>query len=447
MNRIEILNSIRKLAKSPDLWPQIRAELSPALRKFRPKSFEALTNVGPMKEADIVKGYRGVHDTFPDRTSTISLREVEPFSENINTDTKTVLHELWHEKQIRNTEFSRDLKQGEISRVFDQDKEGLAYPDYTGIRTKMHNPAEMTAEVLARQQLAPESLSRLPEAVRKKAPKWHEKYRVLPLTTAATGGAVASGYIDPDESQAAVSMKEPAKLAKTAVDSLKQNWAPEDAINALLKGKVWKDKIITGVYKPRIDVSKYSASHPISKLYGGDKRVITFKGGSYINADKDDLQTIITRYGLGDYMEKYDEATPKVGKLFRSQRSVENREWFKNNYDTLYAARGMRKKNARHQVDLFGEMLTPVETIKFKGKYYNIPEPYTKHLKGLVEEVKANPSKFTREQVRESMSYEFFGDNETTFFSKYDSALPKTVKGQPNPNIRDWTTPENWEKV
>jgi hypothetical protein len=472
MNRVEILNSVRKLVKSPDLWPQIRSELTPAMRKFRPKSFEALTDVGPMKEADIVKGYRGVHDTFPDRTSTIGLREVEPFSENINTDTKTVLHELIHEKQIRNPEFKRDLKQGEIRKVFDQDKEGLAYPDYTGIRTRMHNPEEMTAETLSRHMLAPETLKNLPEAIRKKVPQWFEKYRVVPITAGAAGAGAIS-FVDPSESRAAVGMKEAVKMTKGVQKALVSNWEADMDTTKLLKGSEFKGKVVAAVYRPpspkanskvqeivaKMNVIKeeqatYNPKHSMYKkldtevkkleekvikltppdrtaYMGGEKRVITFDDGSHINMDKDDLRTIITRKGLQNYMDGsedvlgYEASTPfQKGKM--ALRSVQMRDWYKDSYADIDKAREFRKLNARHQMDLFGKMVTPVETVEFEGKFFNIPEPYVKHLKEFKARLKEDlPNtlklykgrlpKSTVETLRKAESLKFFGDRETTF--------------------------------
>ncbi len=150
--------------------------------------------------------------------------------------------------------------------------------------------------------------------------------------------------------------------------------------------------------------------------------------------DKDDLKTIITRKGLENYMEGtevikgYEASLPsEKGKM--ALRSVQMRNWYKDSYNSIEEAREFRKKNARHQMDLFGEMLTPVETIEFDGKFFNVPEPYIKHLKDFKAKAKADlPNlvnlyrgripRSTIETLRQAETLKFFGNKEATFIPK-----------------------------
>ncbi|MDD5220379.1 MAG: hypothetical protein PHV11_07425 [Candidatus Bipolaricaulis sp.] len=461
MNRVEILRKVLSLVDKGAFQRSVREELTPALRKFRPKSFERLRGIFPMEEEDMIRGVRGSWNPLTEGASNITLRPVEPgLGEGGNASTKTVLHELWHEKQARNPEFKKDIKEGEVSKVFEQDKPGLSYPDYTGIRTSMHNPAEMSAETLARHMLAPETLSRLPEAVRKKVPQWFEKYRSVIAPVAGVGAASAISFVDPSESQAAIGMETAKGISKAAKSSLVKNWEPDIDVMKLLKGSIFKNKVIASVYRPPSlkekveaitkEMEEYSPSHSLYKklneqkksleaayekdYMGGEKRVITFEDNSYITMDKDDLKTIITRKGLENYMEGtevikgYEASLPsEKGKM--ALRSVQMRNWYKDSYNSIEEAREFRKKNARHQMDLFGEMLTPVETIEFDGKFFNVPEPYIKHLKDFKAKAKADlPNlvnlyrgripRSTIETLRQAETLKFFGNKEATFIPK-----------------------------
>lgn len=305
----------------------------------------------------------------------------------------------------------------------------------------------------------------------------------------AAAGAAAISFITPEEAQGAISMRSAAPLAEEALEKLNK-WAADKDTMQLLKGSDYKGKIIASVYKPakgatavekimeqvealKAKQAKYNEYHSsykdiqkkiddLTKSTKDDafpeKRVITFEDQSYINVDKDDLKTIITHKGLANYMRgAVDEEGKTVIKGYQKStdaqkarmaaRSLHYRNYFKDSYTSLEAAREFRKKNAKHQMDLFGEMLTGVQTIEYDGKFFNIPLPYIQYLKdfkkrsisdlpALVKQHKGKVPKEVIETLRQAQTLKFLSDKEITYIPSvgYKSK-------------REWSTPKGWEEL
>lgn len=463
MNRAQIIRKVMSLASDPSYADTIRQELIPQMRKFRPgrfnqlsdiRPFEKLANITSPEEFAGLQGAKAVHvteHTTPETTSIFykpTIPGVEEGYQNTVSDTKTVLHELIHELQRRNPEFTKEILQGKAQDITRRHRlTGALSPDYSGIRTNIRSPEELTAESMARHMVAPETLKNLPIDIQRAVPEWFEKYRAVPL---AVGGAAAAGAtLAPEESEAAMSLKEPIKLAKTAQKTLSKDWDLSSTAKALV-GKVWNGREIQAVYKPRAaKPSPFKPGHPDYKApVAQDKRAVVFSDGSYNMLDTDDLRTVVSALGSDEYMGRLTPQLRETGMKEKAMQSLRMKNWMNIGHDTLEEAEKTRKKYARDWVDLFGGQGIGIETIEYMGKYRNMSAPYVDVLREvtpkIISNLEASVKEFKKalkpvpkailEKLDELKSIKFF-KNQSTYLSKYG------FRG------RDWTTPEGWEDI
>src|SRR5574343_416333 len=313
MNRAEIIKSVMKLAERPEYAQTIRQELVPLLRQFRPGKFNYLESIEPSFEGPS----RGYHETrYPLGETSIKLNPVIPgvteSFEPSRADTKTVLHELVHELQIRYPDLMLELSSGPAARLIEKYRgTGALKPDYTRIRTFMERPEELTAETMARHMIAPASLESLPIDVRREIPKWFEKYRSI--LGPAVGLGLGMGLFGTNEAEAfEVGKAKP--LTKAVKDLVGKPFSLSSAASAL------KGKFIQGM--EIIDVLTKGK---------GDERFVLLKNPETQEVfqwpvDKEALSTLSATKGFETYMEKFKAlGNDPIGKFEQANISADTR--------------------------------------------------------------------------------------------------------------------------
>lgn len=320
---------------------------------------------------------------------------------------------------------------------------------------------------------------------------------ILKLLGVGAGIAAAT----PSDAEAKFSMKLPKQLslANVVEDSravtpigkgkVSDFWEISKA-NRYLMGKEFKDKVIDAVYRPNrtlmperaLPGSDVHNLYKASDLYPTEKRLITFRDGSYMTVDKEDLTTIVTRLGLDDYMGTLP--TPGEHRFSdyaghtQALRSVQNRLTHGHHYSSLkdrfeelianpeafkgskkirlelepdnpiqlpaevVGASRLRKHNAQQQMEIFGDMNVGYETVQVAGRYLNLPSPYAETIRKM-KDIPDNAflsyiRKFDRNDRNMLLAMrnaKLFKD-ESTFLSKYGFK-----------NKRSETLPEHFEDV
>jgi len=294
--------------------------------------------------------------------------------------------------------------------------------------------------------VAPNSLKNLPIDIQRAIPEWFEKYIVLPLAAGAAG--VLGSTLAPEESEAAMSLKTPVKLAKDATKKLGKDWTPSSTSKAL-QGKVWNGREIMAIFKPKVKPSPFKPGHPDYKPgIPLDKRAVVFSDGTYNMLDTDDLKTVTNALGSEEYMSRISPNIKEPGLNAKAIQSLRMKNWMNIGHDTLEDAEKMRKKYARNWVDLFGEQGIGIETIEYLGKYRNVSSPYVDVLREtvpkLLENLQASVKEYKKalkpvpkavlEKLDELKSIKFF-KNQSTYISKFG------FRG------RNWDTPKGWEEL
>ena len=425
--------------EKPEVAQSIRQELTPALRKFSPGRFSNLS--------DIVEHLPSASEGFSYKNTHVK----EPFGNVIKLDRKvgsdSIAHELSHEFIDNQLEGIgpeiKSIKSNWEGMPFGQRysyTQDLKAPSYFASK-----PSELFTELISYKMLGKEIPETVPKKIRDAIDKVWDKYKVVPL---AAGGAAAGAALTPEESEAAISLKTPIKLAKESAKTLKEGWDVSETAKYLV-GKVWNNRRIIGVYKPKPSAtSMFEPGHPDYKPpTRPDKRAVVFEDGHYNMLDVDDLKTVVNAIGSGEYMKKVN---PKnINEVHgKGIQSLRMKNWMNIGHDSLEEAEKMRKSYARNWLDLFGDQGIGIETIKYLGKYRNIASPYVdvlretvpkilKNLEDTIKEYKKALKPVPRaimEKYDELRSIKFLA-NQSTYISKYG------FKG------RNWTTPEGWEDI
>jgi hypothetical protein len=458
MNRAQIIKAVMQAVGHPELASKFREELIPAFRQLSPGRLANLTKVDKMENIPEhwLSGTKAGHINFKDTGeswiglgSAGDMRQPGPIQRRLQLTPKDVLHESVHEifqNQIKKAgpeikKFSKDLKELPYNQRYSY-TQNLDAPNYYA-----SNPSEFLTEMFAKKLLDKEALKGLPKKVKEPLESFFNKYKAVPI---AVGGAAAAGAtLAPEESEAAMSLKEPIKLAKAAQKTLSKDWDLSSTAKALV-GKVWNGREIQAVYKPRASKpSPFKPGHPDYKpSTSSDKRAVVFSDGSYNMLDTDDLRTVVSALGSDEYMGKLTPQLRETGMKEKAMQSLRMKNWMNIGHDTLEEAEKTRKKYARDWVDLFGGQGIGIETIEYMGKYRNMSAPYVDVLREvtpkIISNLEASVKEFKKalkpvpkailEKLDELKSIKFL-KNQSTYLSKYG------FRG------RDWTTPEGWEDI